>query len=85
MAITGQLFPRAYSLEPNSLDWVRPSTWLTLPTVNSNEDKIVGLFAIFEESNFVALQIQGNYTVDWGDGLVENFNSGVVFRGWTCK
>lgn len=45
---------------------------------NSNEDKIVGLFAIFEESNFVALQIQGNYTVDWGDGLVENFNSGVV-------
>lgn len=33
MAITGQLFPRSCPLEPNSLDWVRPSTWLTLPTV----------------------------------------------------
>jgi len=59
--------------------WVRPSDWLTLPTVTSTDQKFVGLLAIHDsDSNFVALNASGPYTVDWGDGVVENFNSAVV-------
>jgi len=60
-------------------EWVRPSDWLDLPTINDSEDKVVGLFAVFDdESNFVAVRFQGNYTVDWGDGTSENVNSNVT-------
>ena len=59
-------------------DWVRPSDWLPLPSVSDSEQKFVGLHAIFENANFVALSCQGAYTVDWGDGIVENFASGVT-------
>ena len=58
--------------------WIRPSDWLAMPTVASTDNKFVGLFAVTnDDSNFVALTAAGNYTVDWGDGTVENFNSGV--------
>ena len=43
--------------------------WTPLPTVSSTEQKLVGTFAIFDNSsNFVAVQCAGNYIVDWGDG-----------------
>jgi surface protein len=54
-------------------DWVRPSDWLPLPTVTVAEQKFVGLHAIFPEgNNFCAFLFRGAYTVDWGDGVVEN-------------
>lgn len=59
-------------------DWVHPSDWLPLPSVSDSEQKFVGLHAIFENANFVALSCQGAYTVDWGDGIIENFASGVT-------
>lgn len=60
-------------------DWVRPSDWLPMPDVLPTEQKIVGLFPVFDnDSNAVAFKMQGNYTVDWGDGTVENFASGAV-------
>ena len=64
----------------NILDnaWTRPADWLALPNVANTESKFVGLHAIWENSNFIALSASGNYTVDWGDGTVENFNSGVT-------
>ena len=64
----------------NILDnaWTRPADWLALPNVGDTESKFVGLHAIHENSNFLALSAAGNYTVDWGDGTVENFNSGVT-------
>jgi surface protein len=53
--------------------WQRPSDWLALPTVTSAEQKFVGLHAVFPEgNNFCAFLFRGAYTVDWGDGVVEN-------------
>jgi surface protein len=57
--------------------WTRPSDWLTLPTLTDSDEKVVGLHAIFPESNFCSLKCTGDYTVDWGDGTVENYASGV--------
>ena len=64
----------------NILDnaWTRPADWLALTTVGATESKFVGLHAIWEDSNFLALSANGNYTVDWGDGTIENFNAGVT-------
>jgi len=58
--------------------WVRNPSWLPLPTVTDTESKFVGLHAVWPEANFLALSATGNYTVDWGDGVTENFSSGVV-------
>ena len=58
--------------------WVRNPQWLTLPTVLSSEQKMVGLHAIFPSSNFFALVAAGDYTVNWGDGVTENFTANTV-------
>jgi len=58
--------------------YVRPIDWLTLPTIGSTESKFVGLTAIYDvNSNYVAITCTctGGYTVDWGDGIVQNFGS----------
>jgi len=58
--------------------YVRPADWLTLPTIGSTESKFVGLHAVHDNSsNYVALAVTctGGYTVDWGDGIVQNFAS----------
>jgi surface protein len=58
--------------------YVRPEEWLQLPYVDPTEQKFVGLFAVYDiYDNYVAFTCSGNYTVDWGDGIVENFISGV--------
>jgi surface protein len=62
-----------YLPKTNIGEWVRPSDWLALPTVTVAEQKFVGLHAIFPEgNNFCAFLFRGAYTVDWGDGVVEN-------------
>jgi surface protein len=59
-------------------DWVRPADWLTLPTVGDTEQKFVGLMAITDDdSNFAALLARGAYTVDWGDGTIEDIADNV--------
>ncbi len=58
--------------------WVRHADWLPLPTVTETDQKFVGLHAVYPDANFVALSAAGGYTVDWGDGVVENFASGTV-------
>ena len=58
--------------------WSRKSDWLTMPSVSSSEEKVVILHAVREESEFVAFTIAGAYTVDWGDGTVENFATGAT-------
>jgi hypothetical protein len=70
--------PTAGGSTPTTEEWVRPSDWLTLPTLGAAEQKFVGLYAVFESgSNFISLSAAGNYTVDWGDGVIENYNTGV--------
>ena len=50
--------------------WTRPSDWLAMPTMTGTGGYFVGLLAIYSGSgNFVALNAQSNYTVDWGDGV----------------
>jgi hypothetical protein len=62
----------------SSGDWVRPSDWLPMPVVTDTEQKFVGLHGVWEDGdNVVAFLFAGNYTVDWGDGVVENVASGV--------
>lgn len=57
--------------------WVRPTDWLTLPTVTAGDQKFVGLYAVdVGDSNFVAMKFSGACTVDWGDGSAsENFSA----------
>lgn len=62
----------------NPLQWRRPADWLRIEDkVVAGNQKFVGLHAIFEDSNFISLSATGNYTVDWGDGVTENYASGV--------
>jgi len=58
--------------------YVRPSDWLTLPTVISTDQKVVLLHAVFNhDSNFCAFQCASNYTVNWGDGTSNNYAANV--------
>jgi surface protein len=57
-------------------NWYRNPSWLPLPTISDTEEKFVGLVAVFPDANFIALTALANYTVDWGDGTTQNFNSG---------
>ena len=59
--------------------WVRPADWLALPTITEDDNMFAGLLAITnDEANYIALSAAGNYTVDWGDGTIENYNSDVT-------
>lgn len=75
MAVGSFRLPNATSTT-SSLEWVRPSDWLTMPTIGTQE--FIGLLAITDdESNHIALTCQGAYTVDWGDGTTENVATNV--------
>lgn len=74
--LPGQLYPVT---ESPSFSYKRPSDWLAMPSVPPTEEKFVGLFAVYNtDSNFVAINFTDDYTVDWGDGTVEDFASGVT-------
>jgi hypothetical protein len=46
--------------------------------VSNGEQKFVGAHAVFNNnSNFVSVTCAGNYTVNWGDGTSNNYNTGV--------
>lgn len=58
--------------------WIRPTEWLALPDNVDGVQKVSILNAVFDtDSEFVAFVCQGNYTIDWGDGVVEDFATGV--------
>ena len=59
--------------------WVRPSDWIAMPTITPTEQKVAALFLVGDnDSNFVAFRFSGSYTVDWGDGNIENVAAGVT-------
>lgn len=60
--------------------WQRNSEWIALPDLTNDAQKIVALFAVYDNpSNFVTFRCTGAITVDWGDGTAtENINSGVT-------
>lgn len=53
-------------------EWVRPDDWLALPVLAEGDQKFVGLHAVYGDSDFVSVLCAGAYTVDWGDGTVED-------------
>jgi hypothetical protein len=59
--------------------YVRPSEWITLSPITTSEQKCTGVYAVFPDNalNYVAVQCQGAYTVDWGDGVTENVATNV--------
>lgn len=75
-----------YSLDTISApeEWIRNPCWLPMPSVANTEQKFVSLMAVDEYASNVALSVTManfttfQYTVDWGDGVVENFTSGVT-------
>lgn len=63
---------------PTADVYVRPTEWLDLPDNINGVQKVSILNAVFNtDSEFVAFTCAGAYTVDWGDGVVENFTTGI--------
>lgn len=63
------------STTPTATPYVRPADWLAMPTPGAQE--VIGLMAVYDDgSNYVAVQCNAAYTVDWGDGTVTNYSSG---------
>lgn len=59
--------------------WVRNPDWPTMPSVSSSEEKVVCLIGITRgDDNYISFQVQGNYTVNWGDGTSNNYSSNAV-------
>lgn len=66
------------SLNIASVTWQRPGDWLAMPDMSSPTQNVNCLVAVFnDDNNYVAFSCAGNYTVDWGDGSVENYSSGI--------
>ena len=58
--------------------WKRSPSWVALPSVISTDEKFVGLYAVWPDSNYVALTAAGNYNIDFGDGSAsQNIATGV--------
>jgi hypothetical protein len=58
--------------------WQRPLDWPALPTVDPTEQKVVGLVGVGNTTaEYLAVLFRDAYTVDWGDGVVENFADNV--------
>ena len=74
----GEISGGGGTLPPVADAWVRPTEWLALPDNVDGVQKVSILNAVFDtDSEFVAFTCQGAYTVDWGDGVIENFLDGV--------
>ncbi len=60
-------------------EWVRNPCWLAMPTFTDGEQKICGLWAVYDHPlNYVSFSAAGNYTVDWGDGTTNNYSTGTT-------
>jgi hypothetical protein len=60
-----------YYIKGRNNKWIRPAGWPTLPTVTTAENRIVGLYAVYDKPhNKVGIACGGtsiNVTVNWGD------------------
>lgn len=67
---------------PNYSTYERPQDWLTMPDMSAGQASggfvgFVGLVAVRENiATSATLLAEGNYVVDWGDGVVEQYASG---------
>lgn len=60
-------------------DWERPADWLPMPTLTLGDQRVNALVFVYpNDRNIIGFIMNGNYTVDWGDGTTANFVSGVL-------
>lgn len=59
---------------------VRPSEWIDLDELNPTDEKFVGLYSVepSNTNNYLTVYATNDYTVDWGDGTVENYSSATI-------
>ena len=65
-----------FSTAAASAGWTRPSDWPAMPTSVANYIDVL-VEVTDDDSNFCAVNVTvvGGYTVDWGDGTIENVAS----------
>lgn len=70
----------AVSITPLTWAELRNANWPAMPTVTTSEEKLVCLLGLTRgNDNFVSFYVEGNFTVDWGDGSSpENYSSGTT-------
>jgi surface protein len=74
MAIGSFILPMGSGGSTSTSSWTRPADWLAMPTPGVQE--VIGLMAVYDDGgNYVALNCQGAFTVDWGDGTIVNYPS----------
>lgn len=74
MAIGTFKLPIGSTTATASTTWTRPADWLAMPTPGVQE--VIGLMAVYDDGgNYVALNCQGAFTVNWGDGTIVNYPS----------
>jgi hypothetical protein len=57
--------------------YVRNPELLELPTLVDGDEEVLILQKVYEEGeNWLVVQLQGDYEVDWGDGDVTTHSSG---------
>ena len=72
------LASKALAGKVTTAPWKRSPSWVALPSVISTDEKFVGLYAVWPDSNYVALTAAGNYNIDFGDGSAsQNIATGV--------
>lgn len=64
------------TLTPNYRKYTRPEEWIDLPTLVDGDEAIHMLVKVYEHSNYLAVDVDGDYQVDWGDGNVTTHTSG---------
>jgi hypothetical protein len=70
------LYIKPVSKTDDGVTWERPVEWLPIPTIQPGEEVIYLLMTIMPEGeNRISFFLEGDYTVDWGDGTIENYNS----------
>lgn len=69
----GKVYYGSKLISSGGADYQRSPDWISMPTINSTEQKVAILMLVGNHnSNFVAFRCSGAYTVDWGDGSIEN-------------
>lgn len=57
---------------------LKPSDWQNLPEPLPDEEVIYILMGVADiDNNYALLSFSGDYTIDWGDGVIENYASAV--------
>lgn len=48
------------------------------PELKNGDQKIIAVLFVSKDKNNIALSAKNRFTVDWGDGVIQNFKSGDV-------